>query len=249
MKKIGKLMAAGCMLAVSTAWSQPQVLDTAFLDVFFDPEGVAAGLSSGDPQTAINSLVDTNTGLIRDDAGIALNNVLSGILVNQDPDQVQMGVEQLIAGLEAGGEGLQGPFAAQVQDSLERIAAGLQAGDPEAVVDAVISSDGLSRGIASEALNDLLNGIVTADPDRGQQGLEDTIGAVIIALNVLSGGAIPDDALPGLPSGGGGGAPALPGLDGLPALPGGGGGLPTDALPVGGLPAGGLPTDAVPLPL
>lgn len=62
-------------------------------------QSLVATLTTADAEPLVNSLAGPNSGLIQGIGGGGLHDVLSGLLVDQDPGRIQLGLETLVGGL------------------------------------------------------------------------------------------------------------------------------------------------------
>ncbi|MES1944847.1 hypothetical protein PC39_12049 [Salinisphaera sp. PC39] len=94
MKKLIAASLAGLLFS-GTASAQGEVLNA-----LVGPEGVVSGLvatlTTADAAPLVDSLAGANSGLLQGTAGAGLNDVLGGLLSDQDPARIQLGLETVL---------------------------------------------------------------------------------------------------------------------------------------------------------
>lgn len=97
MKKLIAIGLAGLLFSGSAA-AQSELGNN-----LLGPNGVVqslvATLTTADAEPLMNSLAGANSGLLQGTAGGGLHDVLGGLLVDQDPGRIQLGLETLVGGL------------------------------------------------------------------------------------------------------------------------------------------------------
>lgn len=121
-------------------------------------QSLVVTLTTADAEALVNSLTGANSGLLQGTAGGGLHDVLGGLLADQDPGRVQLGLETLVGGLlfelEVGlGGGLGGGLALPGLDGLPL------SGDLAGGLDGILALDG--------GLPDLSNGGLPGLPGGG----------------------------------------------------------------------------------
>lgn len=104
-----RLIAAGLLGLTLSGTASAQ--NESFVGVLLGPagpvDGLATTLMTQNAEPTTDGASGSNSGLLRGTAGGGLNDVLEGLLVNQDPDQVQRGlVDTIIMRGVAGDEGV-----------------------------------------------------------------------------------------------------------------------------------------------
>lgn len=108
MKKLIAASLAGLLFS-GTASAQAQV-EGDLIGALLGPEGVVAGLlgtlTTADAAPLVNSLAGADTGLLQGTVGAGLNDVLGGLLVDQDPARIRTGLESILLVGVAGEQGV-----------------------------------------------------------------------------------------------------------------------------------------------